>query len=73
MAHSTDRETFPVHPWLLAFRFAQLFFAILVVATTAFPLSIFSGGPVSALDAILMLVFVDARLIDGTCLRSNRR
>lgn len=37
----------PLPRWILALRAFQLFFAILIIALTAYGLSIYSGGPVS--------------------------
>lgn len=45
MAYVPKGGPVPVHPWLLAIRFLQFFFAILIIATTAYPLSIDGGGP----------------------------
>ncbi|KAK7184120.1 hypothetical protein DPSP01_001242 [Paraphaeosphaeria sporulosa] len=48
MANILKGGSIPVHPWLLAFRFLQALFAVLIIATTAYSLSIDSGGPFKA-------------------------
>ncbi|KAF9730572.1 hypothetical protein PMIN06_006559 [Paraphaeosphaeria minitans] len=48
MAYIPKGGPVPVHPWLLTFRFLQAIFAILIIATTAYTLSIDGGGPLKA-------------------------
>ncbi|KAF2441128.1 hypothetical protein P171DRAFT_524094 [Karstenula rhodostoma CBS 690.94] len=48
MAYVLKGGPVPVHPWLFGFRFLQALFAVLGIATTAYPLSIDGGGPLKA-------------------------
>lgn len=47
MAYIPKDGPVPVHPWLLGVRFLQALFAVLIIATAAYSLSIDDGGPVS--------------------------